>query len=68
MEKKIQKYIGEGVAPFKFSYQGRRGDSWIFEKNGKIDMNRKKREEKKNCFKDMLEMFYRSMDLKEKIM
>ena len=38
------------------------------EKNGKIDMNRKKREEKKNCFKDMLEMFYRSMDLKEKIM
>ena len=33
MEKKIQKYIGEGVAPFKFSYQGRRGDSWIFEKN-----------------------------------
>lgn len=31
--KLIQQYIGEGIAPFKFTYQGRRGDSWIFEKN-----------------------------------
>lgn len=30
--KLIQKYIGEGIAPFKFTYQGRKGDSWIFEK------------------------------------
>ena len=33
--KLIQKYIGEGIAPFKFTYQGRKGDSWIFEKEFK---------------------------------
>lgn len=33
--KLIEKYIGEGIASFKFTYQGRRGDSWIFEKEFK---------------------------------
>ena len=28
----IKKYIGEGIAPFKFEYVGYQGDSWIFEK------------------------------------
>lgn len=33
--KLIQQYIGEGIAPFKFAYQGRKGDSWVFEKDFK---------------------------------
>lgn len=28
----VRKYIGEGLAPFKFEYCGFKGDSWIFEK------------------------------------
>lgn len=28
----IRKYIGEGIAPFKFEYVGYQGDSWKFEK------------------------------------
>lgn len=30
--KLIQKYIGEGIAPFGFVYQGRKGDNWVFER------------------------------------
>lgn len=33
--KLIEKYIGEGIAPFKFTYQGRKGDSWVFKKEFK---------------------------------
>lgn len=31
----VRKYIGEGIAPFKFEYRGYQGDSWKFEKKFK---------------------------------
>ena len=33
--KLIEKHIGEGLIPKGFSYEGRKGDSWIFEKKVK---------------------------------
>ena len=30
--KLVRKYIGEGIAPFKFEYKGYKNDSWIFER------------------------------------
>ena len=30
--KLIEKYIGEGVYPLRFTYEGRQGDSWIFQR------------------------------------
>ena len=31
----VKKYIGEGLAPFKFEYRGYQGDSWKFERKFK---------------------------------
>ena len=35
--KLIEEHIGKGIAPFGFGYKGRKGDSWVFEKQqGKV--------------------------------
>ena len=33
--KLIEKYIGEGLFPLRFSYEGRKGDSWVLNEESK---------------------------------